>query len=168
MTGKDLQQKNRQQRGEDFQDEIRRSWSYVPGSWRIRIPDGGGASRPADNIVLTQDVNILEELKRTAGDAFTLNMLRKSQVRGLVDFDAVIKRSYGLVYVSFLNTKEDRDEAYAFRLTTALRYMHGTGKRGINLGQLQSGNMPSIALKLLDEPERTYDLKEVSRCYKYL
>lgn len=63
-------QRERQQRGDDFQAEIRRSWRGVPNVWRMRIADGAGATRPGDEIVITPEVNILAEMKRTESPTF--------------------------------------------------------------------------------------------------
>lgn len=116
-----LKQKERQQRGDDFQKEIRRSWRLIPNVWRMRISDGGAGTRPGDEIVLTSKANFLIEMKRTVGDRFELTMLRPNQVHGLRDFDKTLPHNIGLVFVSFLN--EHIDEAYAIRLTTLEHYL---------------------------------------------
>lgn len=161
-------QRERNLRGGDLQQEIRRSWRLVPNCWRARITDGGGSTRPADDIVITQEANILAELKRTAKDAFYLSFLRAPQLKGLVDFDQVIKRNYGLVIVSF--DTEQRDETYAFRLITALQYMKTQGRASISLHELRTGQfykrelLPRIEIG--DEPG--YDLKGLVKCCKSL
>src|SRR5690625_1274543 len=107
-------QRERRQRGHDFQEEIRQSLRFVPNVWTINIADGRGGSRPADRLIITEEVNILAELKRTAGQRFNLSFLRPNQIQGLVDFDNVTKRNLGLVLVSFHNPRRDLDETYAF------------------------------------------------------
>jgi hypothetical protein len=161
-------QRERQQRGEDFQVEIRRSWRLVPNTWRLRLKDGGGGTNAADELTITDDVNILNEMKRTAGQKFTLGMLEPNQVRGLIDFDEVVKRNYGLVFISFYNEGKDLDEAYAFRLITGLKYMKKKNQLHIKLSDFQNGNVPAIHLPRLNAAEPTYDLKGVAECYKYL
>lgn len=161
-------QKERQQRGHNFQEEIRKSWLLVPNVWQLRIKDGGGGTRPADMLTICDEVNILAELKRTASQKFELSFLRSGQVKGLVDFDEVIGRNYGLVFVSFLNEAKDIDEAYAFRLVAALRYMHRRSRAHITLEELRQGAIHRINLPLLESAERKYDLRRAADCYKYL
>ena len=115
-------QRERQQRGDDFQAEIRRSWRGVPNVWRMRIADGAGATRPGDEIVITPEVNILAEMKRTESRRFSLDYMRPNR-SPLRDFDQIIDRNLGLVFISFLNDSKGLDEAYAFRLITALIHM---------------------------------------------
>lgn len=169
MTPKRNLQKERQQRGEDFQNEIRRSWRKLPNVWRFRLPDGGGGSRPGDELILLEGLNILAEHKRTTEDSFQLSFMRKPQLKGLTDFDSVISKNYGLVFVSFLDEKRGQDLAYCFRLTAALQFMNKKGRLHITLDELRRNEMTCIALPLLPhERERTYDLKGVLACYKYL
>ena len=75
-------QRERQQRGDDFQAEIRRSWRGVPNVWRMRIADGAGATRPGDEIVITPEVNILAEMKRTESRRFSLDYMRPNRSSG--------------------------------------------------------------------------------------
>lgn len=172
MDPKQVQQRNkqreRQQRGHDFQEEIRRSWAHVPNIWHLHIKDGGGGTRPADRLVIADEANFLTELKRTQSRSFQLSYLRPNQVRGLIDFDQVIKRNYGLVLVSFHNPKKGLDAAYAIRLTTALQFMHKKNKQYISLEELQAGICPAVELPRLPNPEPTYDLRGLIACYKSL
>lgn len=169
----DQKQRERQQRGTDFQDEIRRSWRLIPHTWRLRIPDGRGGTRPADELLLAVNINILAELKRTEEDNFELAFLEPNQIKGLLDFDKVIECNYGLVYVSFLNEELKRDVAYAFRLVTAMRYMQQKRRKYITLEELSSGAIPRVwipripADKMPDN-EPGYDLKEVICRCRYL
>lgn len=167
LTTRDLQ-RERQQRGDDFQQEIRRSWRLIENCWRMKIADGGGATRPADEIILLEEINVLAEQKRTQGTVFKLSMLRPNQITGLVDFDEVISRNYGLVFIGFLDEAKDLDEAYVVRLTTALKHMKKKGKASIPLKDFQQQALPCRLLPLLDMAERTYDLKGVIECYKFL
>ena len=170
----DQKQKERQQRGDDFQDEIRRSWTLVK-SWRMRIPDGKGGSRPADELVLLEAVNLLIEMKRTEGDRFELSFLRPSQVNGLLAFDKVFEQNYGLVLVSFLNEATGVDEAYAFQLIGAVKFMQQRGRKFISLDEFREAaagrTRPFKAHKLpkiyVDEYPG-YDLRGLSLCYKYI
>lgn len=159
----DHKQRERQQRGEDFQNELRRSWRTVPNCWRMRIADGRGATRPADELILLKDVNILGEHKRTNGDRFEFSFLEVNQVKGLLDFDHVLSRNIGLVFVSFLNDDLGRDLAITFRLKTAMTFMQVKGRKYITIGEFRNKVIPCLWLpriKLEDGPG--YDLKEVN------
>lgn len=134
----------------------------------MRVADGKGGSRPADEIILLEDLSVLAEHKRTQGDTFKFSMLRPNQVKGLIDFDQVVTRNYGLVFVSFLDERKGLDATYVFRLITALKHMDATGSLSISLKALQRGDIPCINLPLIDTEERTYDLKGVIECYKLL
>lgn len=162
----DQKQKERQQRGDDFQNEIRRSWSQLR-SWRVRIPDGRGGTRPADELVILEICNLLVELKRTNGDRFELSFLRPNQAKGLLAFDNVFDQNYGVVFVSFLN--DCADEAYAFRLMEAYAYMVVKGRRYITMEEFRSK-----AFRCMELPRETidgepgYNLRGLHTCYKYL
>lgn len=159
----DHKQKERQQRGQDFQDEIRRSWRLVPNSWRMRIADGRGGTRPADEIILLNDVNILAEHKRTQGDRFELSFLEVNQIKGLLDFDQVIARNKGLVFVSFLDEAKGLDLAVAFRLIPAAYYMKRKRRKYITVDEFKKQVTPCLWLprmQLDDGPG--YDLKGVN------
>jgi hypothetical protein len=172
-------QRERRQRGEDFQDEIRRSWPLVPNSWRLRIADAGGGTRPADEITLLPGCNILAEMKRTTKPDFWLNFLRSNQIKGLLDFERVLDRNYGLVYVSF--NRPNTDKAYAFRLSTAIKYMQREGRRYIFQEELTRKLIPNIPLPRIQVPvavqtpagivtsmEPGYDLRGLHECYRLL
>lgn len=158
-------QKERQQRGEDWQDAVRRSWRLVPNTWRLRIPDGGGGTRPADELVLTEEINILAEHKCTNSDRFQLAYLTPGELKGLMDFDLVISRNLGLVFIHFLNEEKGIDEAYAFRITAAIMFMYDRKREYITLEEFRSGVPLCIPLPRLEAPEPTYDLKGVLTCY---
>lgn len=162
----DLKQQERQQRGEDFQDELRRSWHYIQNCWRMRIADRSGGTRPADDIILLNSINILAEAKRTAGAAFELSMIRTNQSKGLIDFDNVLRRNKGLVFISFLN--DDTDEAYVFRYLDALRYMGAMHRKHIKLDELRKRRIlcEHLPIRYDDEGNRYYDLKGVERCFR--
>ncbi|TYS60514.1 hypothetical protein FZC76_21845 [Sutcliffiella horikoshii] len=161
-------QRERNQRGNDFQQEIRRSWRHIPNVWRLRLKDGGGSTNAADELTITNYVNVLAELKRTAGQKFKLGMLEPNQIKGLIDFDEVTERNYGLVFISFHNVSKGLDEAYAIRLKTALQFMRKRDQLHIHMDDLRNGTVPSIAMKRIQAAEPTFDLKEVAECSKYL
>lgn len=170
---KDIKQQERQQRGDDFQDEIRRSWRRISRTWRMRIPDGKGGTRPADELTLTEKINILAEMKRTEGDRFGLDFLEPNQIKGLLDFDKVIERNYGLVYVSFLNEAQNVDAAYVFRLVTAMRYMQQKKRKYITLEELRAGAIPCVWLprisgEKMEDGKPGYCLKGVIENCKFL
>jgi hypothetical protein len=154
-------QQERRQRGHDFQEEILKSLREVPNVWTINIKDGRGGSRPGDRLIITEKVNILAEMKRTAGKQFYLNFLRPNQIQGLVDFDQIISRNYGLVFVSFHNPSKQLDEAYAFRLTTALEYMRKRDTLHIPIEDFRNSVIPNNYLPRLNE---IYDIQGVTDC----
>lgn len=159
-------QKERQQRGIDFQDEMRRSWRHVPNSWRMRIADGGGSTRPADEIILLESMNVLAEHKRTDGDRFEFGFLEVNQVRGLLDFDQVLPHNVGLVFVSFLSA--DRDLAVTFRLYTALRYMQQAKRKYITIDEFKKEVVPCVWLpRVTYDDGPGYDLKGVNNATNY-
>ena len=170
----DQLQKLRRDRGEEFQDEIRRSWRMIPNVWRLRIKDGRGGSRPADEIVTTSGGNFLIEAKRTQGDKFELGFIRPNQFKGLLSFET-IPQNFGLVFISFQNAKID--EAYAVRLSSLIRYTNEYRYRYVSLSVFRNiATIPCVELpriyyhdpknKKLSGP--AYDLTEVIRCCKSL
>lgn len=160
-------QYNRQERGESFQDEMRRSWRLLSRIWRMRISDGGGSTRPADTLILLFDRNILAEYKRTDGEEFKLGMLEVNQQTGLIDFEATeIPHNMGMVFVSFDNEDDDRDETYGFRLIPALEYMRDNKRLSVPLEVFRAGGIPAFKCELIDDIERTWDLKEVMNVCK--
>jgi len=162
-------QAERRQRGEDFQDELRRSWRLLPNCCRLRITDGvnRAGTRPGDELVLLSTINILCEAKRTAGRQFELSMLRPNQQKGLLDFDNAIRRNAGLIFISFLNEDEGLDAAYAFKFIDALRYMRNFGIRYITLEAFQERAIRAVSLTPITiNGERGYDLKGVETCYR--
>lgn len=158
---RDEKQAERRQRGEDFQDELRRSWRLLPNLWRLRITDGSGlGTRPADELIITEGVNLLCEAKRTDGDRFLLSLLRPDQLKGLLKFEQAVSRNRGYVLISFLN--EAVDAAYAIRLVNALRYMKEKNRQYITLAELQQGKAEAINLPRISiDEELGYDLKGV-------
>lgn len=172
MNPKDTAQQNlqreRDERGREFQAEIRRSWARVPKCWRLRIPDGGGNTRPADELILLDDVNILAEHKRTAGDRFELSFLRKNQIQGLLSFDNTLRRNKGLVFVSFHNPEEQRDTACVFRFLDAVWFMKFQKRKYITLNELNRANW-CLKLPRIDSADPLeYDLKGVNDFCKSL
>ena len=165
-------QKERHDRGQDFQNEIKNSWRHVPSIWTMPIADGRGGSRAADRITIAPKVNLLTELKRTSKKEFQLSFLRQNQIRGLVDFDQIIEQNYGVVLVSFHDLPKGVDEAYAIRLTAALRFMQQHDRTNIKLEELRiraTQGLTKIAIPLprLNTQAPAYDLKGLIECYKY-
>lgn len=154
-------QRERRERGLSFEEEIRQSLRFIPNVWTINISDGKGGSRPADRLIITEHVNILAELKRTAGQRFNLSFLRPNQMQGLLDFDNVTERNLGIVFISFQNPKRKLDEAYVFRLTAALQYMKNKDVRYISIQDLRNEKIPVIRLPRINN---YYDLKGVINC----
>jgi hypothetical protein len=131
----------------------------------MRIKDGGGGTRPGDEIVLLEPANILAEHKRTEGRKFEFGFLRPDQVNGLLDFDRAVSRNLGLVFVSFHNPKQQLDDAYAFRLATGIRYMQRQEVAYIHLDDFRRGALPCCQLPRLDTAKPTYDLRGlVEKC----
>lgn len=165
-------QKERYQRGENFQDEIRRSWRRLSNLWRLRIEDSSG-SRPGDELILTMDpegrpINILAEHKRTSDNKFNLSDLRQGQVKGLIDFESVLPWNFGLVFVNFLNRDQDRDITYAFRLVKAIEYMKEKDRASVPLKDFVS-EVPALQIPVLEGViPRTYDMRGVLYCYQLL
>ncbi len=165
----DVKQKERYQRGEDFQNEIRRGWRLVPNSWRRRVVDGqGSGTQPADEIILLPEGNILAEHKRRKGDKFSLNDLEPNQQKGLLDFDAVLPKNYGLVFISFLDEARGIDETYVVRFLSLARYLRSKGRISITRNQLMvnilSGKV--CCIPTITAEERTYDLRGLGDCLK--
>lgn len=154
-------QRSRRKRGHDFQEEIRQSLRFIPNLWTIEITDGKGGSRPGDRLILTEEVNILAELKRTSGKKFNLSFLRPNQIQGLVDFDSTSEKNIGLVLVSFHNPKRNLDETYAFRLVTALQYMKNKDIRYLSIHDLRNKKVPVVKLP---KTNGIYDLKGLISC----
>lgn len=160
-------QAERRQRGEDFQEECRRSWRQIPNLWRLRITDGGIlGTRPADELILLEHINLLCEEKRTDSDRFTLSMLRTDQLKGLLKFEQALDRNRGIVLVSFLN--EAVDVAYAFRLLDALLFMRKVGRQYITIEGLKQMEIEAVYLpRITIDGERGYDFKGVvENCWR--
>lgn len=168
----DIKQKERYQRGEDFQNEIRRGWRLVPNSWRRRVVDGqGSGTQPADEIILLPEGNVLAEHKRRKGDRFSLNELEPNQQKGLLDFDAVLPQNYGLVFISFLDEEKGVDEAYVVRFVSLARYLRSEGRSSITRNQLMinvvSDKVVHIPVRTVD-CVRIYDLRRLGKCLKFM
>lgn len=161
----DKKQQEKRQRGDDFQDELRRSWRRIP-CWRMRISDASGGTRPADEIILLNRINVLGEAKRTAGDVFKLSMVRTNQQKGLYHFDNVLPRNYGLVFISFLS--DTVDETYAVRFIDALRFMGANKIQYIPIESFRERTIKCVKLPVhTDENgDRYYDVRGLEECYK--
>lgn len=172
MNHSSEQQGKRRDRGEQFQQEIRLSWSLVPQSWRLRIADGRGSSRPADELVLLDGCNLLLELKRTTYAGFKLSFMRTNQIKGLLDFERAVPNNRGLVLVSIIN--DDHDTTLAFRLSQVMKWMQERGQEHVKLEDFYTGQIPFIHLFLhedyshLPEGERIYDMRRLQDRWKSL
>ncbi|EIW19950.1 MULTISPECIES: hypothetical protein [Pelosinus] len=167
----DVKQKERYQRGEDFQNEIRRGWRLVPNSWRRRVVDGqGGGTQPADEIILLLEGNVLAEHKRRKGDRFSLNELEPNQQKGLLAFDAVLPQNYGLVFISFLDAARGVDETYVVRFVSLARYLRSKGRVSITRNELMVNILSGKVCCILTTAaaERTYDLRGLGNCLKFM
>lgn len=111
-------QAERRLRGAAFQDEIRSAWKKIPNCWRMRIDDSSG-SRPADEIVLLPEVNLLLEMKRKKEEELRISDIRENQVGGMIDFMRASSRNLSFVLVSFQN--DATDTAYGMLLPMFLR-----------------------------------------------
>ena len=154
-------QAERNARGEDFQQELRRSWTLIPG-WRLRIKDGRGSSKPGDEIITLPTANLLIEAKRKSMPYLQLSDLRPNQLYGLRDFTKALPQNEGIVAVSILNDK--LDECYLLPVRAMIETMKETGKLSIGRETLKA-----IALEV---PRTTinglpgYDLSNVENWLK--
>lgn len=123
-------------------------------------------TRPADELILLEHINLLCEEKRTDSDRFTLSMLRTDQLKGLLKFEQALDRNRGLVLVSFLN--EAVDAAYAFRLLDALIFMRKVGRQYITIEELQQMKIEAVYLpRITIDGKRGYDFKGVvENCWR--
>jgi len=162
-------QRNRAERGDEFEAELKRGWGLIKNCWFMKIPDGKGATRPADQIILLLEANVLAEHKRTAGDRFQLSFLRPDQISGLASFERVLNRNFSLVFISFLNLGQQIDEAYAFRFNIGLGHMKERGRRYISIEEFRQNRLPCIRLTRIPGPDGdAWGLQEVVRCYRYI
>jgi hypothetical protein len=154
-------QKERRDRGADFQKEARLSWRQIPHVWRHHMREGGG-TRPADDIVLTEVWNFLTEYKRTEGYVFDMDFLRPDQLVGLVNFDRVIPRNIGLVMVSFLN--EEIDEAYAIHIKDLVKLVNLYHKKSFDIDFIRRAPSHFVELPRIDiDGQRGYDFSRLPK-----
>lgn len=154
-----ISQAEKRQRGNDFQDEVRRSWSLIPATWRMRITDTGAGSRPADELVLTTPRNFLIEMKRTLKPIFGFGNLRENQATGLNAFDMALPGNCSLIFWSIQN--EDQDEAYAFRFADFCSLCLRTGKLSATLYELQTYLQYAALPRITVNGKPGYDLRGV-------
>lgn len=149
---------NNYRKGEEFQEEMRRSWSLLP-NWRHRLRDGRGLENPGDEVILLNSCNILAEHKRTNGDQFKLSMLEESQKTGLLQFDNALDHNIGMVFVDF----EEFGECYAFRFLKALQWMDKHGRKSVPLQVFRDKGFPMIfylpRIKIDGKP--AYDVRKL-------
>lgn len=123
VTNLDLSdlQSLRKQNGSSFEDICKRSWLALPGVWRMKVSDVAGCgSRPADELVLSREYNFLIEEKSCSEDIFPLSMLRPDQVRGLLEFEAVLpERNRGILAVRF----EEHGMVFLTRFRYLMQYL---------------------------------------------
>ncbi len=154
-----ISQAEKRGRGTSFQDEVRRSWALIPGTWRLRITDTGAGSRPADELVLTAERNYLIEMKRTQNSTFSLGLLRPTQIKGLHDFDVALQQNYGLVFWSIQNST--LDTAYAFRFYDFAQHYCRSLQKSISQADLVRNLKHAVLPRIEVEGEPGYDLRGV-------
>ena len=94
--------------GKSTEDMIKEAWGKVPGLWQLKITDMPGlGDRPADNILIVENLRILQEVKSTVSDKITLGgLIHRHQVKALWDFQSLHKDNLGIIVVEFLTHKK--------------------------------------------------------------
>lgn len=144
-------QRNRWERGVDFQEEFRESLRRVPKCWFKRLPDGAGP-QPFDTLVLLEDFNLGLEFKRLKDGNLDFDDIRPNQVKGLVNFNNCLKRNVGAIAVHFYDPERVLDDCFLVSIMQLLRFysengtqragliqFHRTGGLGIRLHRHESG-----------------------------
>lgn len=122
-----------QKAGGLFEQRMLESWYRVPGTWRLKIGDGVGSERPADEIILLNKVRLLAENKRTDKLVFAIgNNLKPHQWRAGVEFSCLNPNNISAVFLNFYNDKVDR--TFAIEMISLMQYMvkYKTKSIGIN------------------------------------
>ncbi|MEN6565896.1 MAG: hypothetical protein ABFC57_06310 [Veillonellales bacterium] len=148
-------------RGEQFQEEIRRSWSLIPNCWRMRITDDCG-SRPADEIVILPYVNFLIEMKRKAVGRLCLSDLRMNQIGGLNDFEKTGEKNVSLIMFSCLNA--EIDVTYAVTFKDLLWFMKKNNRLSLKLMGIRAIGFPLPRLLIGGKPG--FDLSGLVAAFK--
>lgn len=114
-------QRERWERGTDFQEEFRKSLRRVPKCWFIRLSDGAGP-QPFDTLVLLEKFNLGLEFKRTKAVYMDFDDLRPNQVKGLMNFNAAQKHHVGAVVVHFYDEVESLDKCFLVSIKQLLKF----------------------------------------------
>lgn len=134
-------QKEKLQRGIEFQEEMRKSWLTLSNLWRLRIDDSSG-SRPGDSLILTnyqyKPLNILIEYKRKMEPVLRLSDLRESQIKGLADFDKVAPWHHSLIIVNFLDEEKSINDTYAVTYYSFIKYLNVKKKLQVSAEEIKS------------------------------
>lgn len=143
-------QRERWERGTDFQEEFRGSLKRVPKCWFKRLE--GPGPQPFDTLALLEKFSLGLEFKRLKEGNLDFDDLRPNQVKGLVNFNNCLKRNVGAVAVHFYNTETALDECYLVSIMQLLKFyfgneirraglieFHRTGGLGIRLHRHESG-----------------------------
>ena len=109
--------------GKEFESIMDKSLLRMHDVWFTRLRDGKGAERPADTLALFPSVRMLMEYKRTKSERFSLSLIEKVQIEGLVNFEKAGINNYGLVFVNFYNMYTYTDYCFCFRLVHLLHWL---------------------------------------------
>ena len=102
MVDRTLAGRTAQQAGKDFELLLKNSWAKVPLSWRIRIDDGRGCERPADELVLLSTFRLLVEAKSTSAKSFSVSKnVKPHQITAAHEFESVSCKNVGLLFIEF-------------------------------------------------------------------
>lgn len=143
-------------RGKDFENEIRRSCSVLPDTWRLRITDGMcSGPRPADMLLITPYANYLMELKRRVNKHFHLKYLEKHQIEGLMKFGELKGPNFGLVLFSI--ERDKTCETYAVDIKEAVEYCQQHNVMSIPY-EVVSDNFVKLP-EITVDGERAWDLQ---------
>lgn len=117
-------------KGKDFETIMKESWKKVPGSWRLRIKDGGGGESPGDDIILLDKIRLLVEYKTTDKPVFSISgALKNNQIYGGLAFMGLHPNNVSLVVINFERYKA----VYALTMRELTQYIHDTGRMSLSV-----------------------------------
>lgn len=131
-------QRERWERGTDFQEEFRSSLHRVPKCWFKRLVDGSGP-QPFDTLALLDKVSLGLEFKRKKSGTLDFSDLRPNQVTGLLNFNNCLTRNVGAVAVHFLDEDAGLDECYLVSIQQLLDFYLARGTRRAALQDFKDG-----------------------------